>query len=577
MGQKGNKMRKFIRDQIVEILNTFKEAVIEAEKTKEKEIKTQIIQDCIGSAEMVLNIILTNLSEAGGEGYKSSFAELNDLFQIMLSNTEKEQKTDKEHRKLRKSIEKLQRDLNKEPEVKLEVVFMPYKLSMWDSMESIWRAAKEDSGCDCYVVPVPYYDRDHQQNLAEKHDEWQDFPKEIGAIYHKNYDLEKRKPDLVYIHNPYDEFNYVTSVDPAYYSYQLKKHVSTLVYVPYCIHTVAHDRASSLIIYERLSKNVDYLICQNDIEYNVYRKNGINFKKLLPLGNPKLDGVGHMNENPPQLPEEWKEKINGKKVILFNLSIAFILKFNIEYIYWLFDQIMKQEDIVLLFRPHPLLETTFKSMRRGLYQQYIEKINQLENAPNVIIDKEKEVYPSFYYSDCMISSQSSLVNNYILTEKPIFSLSLNPLKYHIWRKKSLESTSVFDITKLYYTKLEEVPFYGKKELKSSVNEELKEFSDEEKATIKDIMIKTLEKYSWEENDITYYLPDSPLTKEFAYNEGGYKFQPVGIQEFLDMVSKGEDPGKEERMSAFCQSAEHCDGKNGKNIHQNIMKKLSNGR
>lgn len=44
-------------------------------------------------------------------------------------------------------------------EERREVVFLPYKASMWDSLESVWKAADEDPNCDAYVVPIPYYDR----------------------------------------------------------------------------------------------------------------------------------------------------------------------------------------------------------------------------------------------------------------------------------------------------------------------------------------------------------------------------------------------------------------------------------
>ena len=34
------------------------------------------------------------------------------------------------------------------PDDKKEVVFLPYKASMWDSLESVWKAADEDPNCD---------------------------------------------------------------------------------------------------------------------------------------------------------------------------------------------------------------------------------------------------------------------------------------------------------------------------------------------------------------------------------------------------------------------------------------------
>ena len=35
--------------------------------------------------------------------------------------------------------------------VRKEVVFLPYKASMWDSLESVWKAAEEDPDCVAYV------------------------------------------------------------------------------------------------------------------------------------------------------------------------------------------------------------------------------------------------------------------------------------------------------------------------------------------------------------------------------------------------------------------------------------------
>ena len=55
--------------------------------------------------------------------------------------------------------------------VRKEVVFLPYKASMWDSLESIWMAACEDPSCDAYVIPIPYYDKNPDGSLGELHDE----------------------------------------------------------------------------------------------------------------------------------------------------------------------------------------------------------------------------------------------------------------------------------------------------------------------------------------------------------------------------------------------------------------------
>ncbi|MCL1909140.1 MAG: hypothetical protein FWG12_07235, partial [Holophagaceae bacterium] len=41
---------------------------------------------------------------------------------------------------------------------KIEILFLPYKYSMADSLESIWLAAMKDPQCDVKICPIPYYD-----------------------------------------------------------------------------------------------------------------------------------------------------------------------------------------------------------------------------------------------------------------------------------------------------------------------------------------------------------------------------------------------------------------------------------
>ena len=69
--------------------------------------------------------------------------------------------------------------------------------------------------------------------MGQHHYEGKEFPSYVPITSYSDYDLEKRRPDVIYIHNPYDDRNFVTSVDSAYYSSELKKYTDLLVYIPY--------------------------------------------------------------------------------------------------------------------------------------------------------------------------------------------------------------------------------------------------------------------------------------------------------------------------------------------------------
>ena len=139
----------------------------------------------------------------------------------------------KAYKKLRAALLRIEGSIRHDIKVRLEIAFLPYKASMWDSLESVWRAAEEDPDCDAYVVPIPYYDRKGDGTLGAYHYEGKDFPADVPIVYFENYRLEDRRPDIVYIHNPYDQGNFVTTVDSRFYSGEIKKYADKLVYIPY--------------------------------------------------------------------------------------------------------------------------------------------------------------------------------------------------------------------------------------------------------------------------------------------------------------------------------------------------------
>lgn len=114
---------------------------------------------------------------------------------------------------------------------RLETVFLPYKASLWNSMELLWTASKNDEECDTYVVPIPYYDRGPDGAFTRYYYEGNEMPSYVEITHYENYDLQKRWPDTVFIQNPYDQTDPDISIDPRFYSQEIKKITDTLIYV----------------------------------------------------------------------------------------------------------------------------------------------------------------------------------------------------------------------------------------------------------------------------------------------------------------------------------------------------------
>ncbi len=311
------------------------------------------------------------------------------------------------------------------PESKKEIVFLPYKASMWDSMESVWKAAKEDKDCEVYVIPIPYFDKNPDGTLGELHYEGMDFPDDVPITYYEHYSLEAKEPDVIYIHNPYDEGNTVTSVAPDYYSRELKKYTDCLVYIPY------YATAGGMSTGQALCAGylyADYIVLQAE-KFRKFIDPMISQEKLLILGSPKFDKVIRLCANPPEPPAEWKETLRGKKVYFYNTSIGGMLGNTYNFLQkmkYVFECFMGRKDTCLIWRPHPLLESTFESMRKEYHPVYQELKQYFIQNQLGIYDDTPDMEKTIALCDAYIGdSGTSVTAMFGLAGKPLFILNNN--------------------------------------------------------------------------------------------------------------------------------------------------------
>lgn len=202
-----------------------------------------------------------------------------------------------------------------------KVVFMPYKAAMWDSLESIWMAADKDERCEALVVPITYYELDDKRNPIKKVNERDLFPEYVNTVNDEEYDLENDLPDIIYIHNPYDDTNLITRVDSRYYSWNLKKYCEKLVYIPY----YKWVDGVSATDFRPGMYHADYAVQNSEDAVARYIDSADEYARILGtevmevkeslkrrvinLGSPEVDKVMSLSEENTLLPEAWKGKI----------------------------------------------------------------------------------------------------------------------------------------------------------------------------------------------------------------------------------------------------------------------------
>ncbi len=327
------------------------------------------------------------------------------------------------YKNLRKQLIRIENSIRNEIKVRYQMVFLPYKASMWDSLESVWMAADADPDCDAYVIPIPYYDRNPDGSFGIMHYEGRQYPDYVPVMDYQTFDLESQHPDVTFIHNPYDDVNYVTSVPPEFYSGNLKKYSDLLVYIPYYSTAGGMSEAQAQC---PAYNNADYIIIQAE-KYREFFDPALPKEKFVALGSPKFDRVIRLCKNPPEPPAGWAEKIKGRKVYFYNTSLggmlgnteAFLKK--MEYVFSVFQG---REDACLLWRPHPLLESTFASMRQE-YKPWFDRLKEEYIREGWgIYDDTPDIENTIALSDVYIGdSGTSVTSLFGVAGKPLFILN----------------------------------------------------------------------------------------------------------------------------------------------------------
>lgn len=134
------------------------------------------------------------------------------------------------------------------------------------------------------------------------------------------------------------------------------------------------------------------------------------------------------------LPNNWRKKIKGKKVILYVTSVGNLLlegERHIDKIIQVLSVFRDQDEVMLWWRPHPLELSTVEAMRPELVEKYQAARNQYAEEEKGILDESADVHRAIAVSDAYYGDWSSLVQLYKVTGKPVLLSNDNVVEYSL--------------------------------------------------------------------------------------------------------------------------------------------------
>ena len=417
------------RKQVVDLLKTIKIAIQHAKLNIGK--SQPLIDDSSEALKSIADFLMEKESDYNLESILKCREDL-----------KKYSKLDKVNKKrslisLEKSIEKLIKSTSgvKKKE-KIKALFLPYKASMWTALESIWKAADSDPNCEATVVPIPYHELNENMEKTNLCYEGEEYPDYVPIKKFWEYRIQDEKPDMIFIHNPYDDTNTLTRIPDEYYSRNLKKYTDMLVYSPYNTFFLYNPNEIFPEGKYEVTKYADKIVAQNNIVKSKYEECEHNKGKILALGSPKIDAIVNIKDN--IIPKEWKEKVKNRTVFLLNTTLTFIVKYKekaIERILQVYNEVTKNKNCLLIWRPHPLESAWIKKNIPGFLESYSRLKKMINECENSIVDESSDYRIAMSISQAMFSTFGSLIHEFMATGKPIYIIenymNLKVYKYFV--------------------------------------------------------------------------------------------------------------------------------------------------
>lgn len=301
----------------------------------------------------------------------------------------------------------------------ISMVFLVKRSEVWNSVKSVYDAAKKCENISVYLVALPPYKQ--EQIMVNDYGNYEfccSIDSNAICAYDKSkksyFDLEQLKPDYIFLSVPY-EYEY-----PSCYQFKYLGEIAHLVYISYG-YTMIKSKMQKVTIKPSVIQYADYIFACNRIMYNSYLKvmmlsQLVGGKRLYNIGFPRFD----LYRNLPA------EKQNNKTILWLPrwTTVTQVRDGNEPSSFFeVKDKILmymkKKTKETLIIRPHPKAFENY--IKDGLMSEDdVERYKDgIAKSANVSLDKNSTYYDSLIQADILVADFTSILAEYFVMGRPI--------------------------------------------------------------------------------------------------------------------------------------------------------------
>lgn len=329
---------------------------------------------------------------------------------------------------MKKDFDELANDAYLHTEKKLKATIITHEAICWPSLESLYYALASDDRFETKVVFVPF----EHKNAAPIDDYQFYIDNKIPVIHYNEFNIANESPDVVIYVKPYKN-----NIPIQYYITEIERVVPRTVFISYGMETNLD------LVHTGYQYYLHYRAWRFCAYGNIVKKYGEKYgfcagKNIVVWGHPKADHYRNIEDKRSLIPTTWREKINGRKVILW--TPHHILDPNnphgtSTWFQWkdtIFSYFENIDDMVLLWRPHPHMFGALVNDGYMSQKDLNNFINEKALHNNIIVDNTPDYRNSFYASDAAICDGTAFSIEYLYTRKPMLLTPRNIKNHYLY-------------------------------------------------------------------------------------------------------------------------------------------------
>ncbi|SDA41831.1 hypothetical protein SAMN02910275_00299 [Butyrivibrio sp. INlla18] len=309
-----------------------------------------------------------------------------------------------------------------------KIVFCPLSPNMWEGFQTLYEDIISDPDNKVWVIPVPTYRRDSDNNLSDCEYSLEGYPANVKITEVNNFSFETEQPDIIYVQNISDTETLGFTMHPFFHTTNLKRFTKNLTYIPYsCMKEPGcsnHEYLESIrfMLVPSGFYNIDHAIVQSEnMKSTLMHLLAGQSKALFDEWNskitwqsyPRIEILKRYNKKTVPHPKEWDSFLVHKTTIhLLCTSVLDVLENNRNLFVKLKVTMKKYIDIkdqvLLIWRPHREMMTILKIMRPELVDEYEEILNYYKSNNIGILDESVTPTAAITFADKYIGDSCAV-------------------------------------------------------------------------------------------------------------------------------------------------------------------------